>query len=175
MSGFYDLPFFQVGSNVENGKDGVSPTISIKDISGGHMLTITDVTGTKTVNILDGKEGPQGIQGERGLQGEQGPKGEQGSIGPTGPEGPQGKQGLAGETGPAGKDGTNGKSAYEYAVAGGYTGTETNFAAILANAVNAVSKQSITLGLHTDGLLYIFIDGAPVGQGISLTADPETM
>ena len=144
---FYDLPFFPTGSYVENGKDGVSPTVSVKDISGGYSITITDVTGTRTINILNGKEGPQGIQGERGLTGEQGPKGDQGS---------------------AGKDGSNGKSAYEIAQAGGYLGTEEEFATLLANSVN---KQNITLGLHTDGLLYIFINGEPIGTGVAPSAN----
>ena len=173
---FNDLPFFPTGSYVENGKDGVSPTVSVKDISGGHSLTITDVTGTKTINILDGKEGPQGIQGERGLQGEQGPKGdkgdqgerglpgEQGAQGEKGEKGDTGSQGPQGEAGSAGKDGSNGKSAYEFAQDGGYLGTEAEFAGILANSIN---KQTISLGLHTDGLLYIFINGEPTGTGIA--------
>jgi hypothetical protein len=32
----------------------------------------------------------------------------------------------------------------------------------------------ITLGLHTDGLLYIFIDGSPVGSGIELPSGSTT-
>jgi hypothetical protein len=210
-SGFNDLPFFPLGpSDGVNGKDGVSPTISVEDISGGHRLIIVDAIGRRTVDIMngiDGKEGQQGIQGLQGPKGEQGPKGDQGlqgpqgeqgiqgekgetgATGPTGPQGPQGEkgdkgdtgeqgpkgdkgdQGEKGETGPAGKDGTNGKSAYEYAQDGGFTETETKFAEVLANIVN---KQNITLGLHTDNLLYLFIDGQPVGTGIALTTNPET-
>jgi hypothetical protein len=59
----------------------------------------------------------------------------------------------------------DGKTAYEYAKEGGYAGTEAEFAALLANAVD---KRKITLGLHTDGLLYVFIDGVPTGNGIAL-------
>ena len=143
MSSFNDLPFFPVGpSNGVNGKDGVSPTVSIKEISGGYKLTIVDTTGTKTIDVMNGKEGPQGIQG---LPGE---------------------RGLTGETGPAGKEGSEGKSAYKYAQEGGYSGTETEFSGVLANSI---SKQSIALGLHTDGLLYLFINGEPVGTGIKIT------
>ena len=177
MNGVYDLPFFQAGSYVENGKDGISPIITVKDISGGHTITITDAAGTKTINILDGKEGPQGErgltgeqgpkgdkgdQGERGLQGEPGGQGEKGEKGDTGSQGPQG------EAGSAGKDGSNGKSAYEFAKDGGYLGTEAEFAGILANSIN---KQTISLGLHTDGLLYIFINGEPIGTGIAPSAN----
>ena len=50
-------------------------------------------------------------------------KGAKGDTGATGAQGP------AGATGPAGADG---KSAYAYAVEGGYTGTEAEFAAKLA-------------------------------------------
>ena len=31
-----------------------------------------------------------------------------------------------------------------------------------------VDKTSLTLGLHTDGLFYIFVDGTPIGNGIAL-------
>jgi hypothetical protein len=200
MNGFYDLPFFPIGPNDgTNGKDGVSPTISVEDISGGHRLIIVDATGRKTIDVLDGPEGPQGTQGvtgERGPQGiqgpkgdtgEQGPQGEQGEQGLTGPQGPQGEQGPQGQVGPIGPQGLQGEkgdtgptgptgapgedgppgedgmSAYEFAKLGGYTGTEAEFANILANSVN---KQNIYIGLHTDGLLYLFIDGEPVGTGI---------
>ena len=125
-NGFYDLPFFPIGPNDGvNGKDGVSPTISVEDISGGHRLIVVDATGKKTVDVLngvDGQQGEQGIQGERGLQGEQGPKGDKGDKGATGDQGPEG------ETGPAGKDGADGKSAYTYAKESGYSGTEVEFA-----------------------------------------------
>ena len=187
MNGFYDLPFFQVGSSEgTNGKDGVSPTISIKDISGGYTLSITDATGTKTINVMNGKEGPQGIQGlqgERGPTGEtgvQGPKGDRGDTGPQGPQGEAGQPGERGEKGetgatgsqgPAGQPGADGKSAYKYAQDGGYSGTESDFTELLANAVN---KQNITLGLHTDGLLYLFIDGEPIGTGITISVAPES-
>lgn len=120
-----DLPFFPIGSMAgDTGRDGVSPTITVTDITSGHRLTIVDTTGTKTVDILDGQIGPAGEQGPEGRQGIQGPKGDTGNTGPqgekgdTGSQGPQGPQGIpgeqgpTGETGPAGKDGkdgTNGK------------------------------------------------------------------
>ena len=190
---FNDLPFFPVtNGSVENGKDGVSPVISVASISGGHELTIVDAAGTKTIEVLDGTIGPQGIQGIQGIQGptgEQGPKGDQGATGPQGPKGDkgdkgdtgeqgpkgdkgdigeQGNQGEIGPTGQAGKDGIDGKSAYKYAQEGGYTGTEAEFTEIIAHAVN---KQNISLGLHTDGRLYLFIDGEPVGTGIEKSSE----
>lgn len=194
-SGFNDLPFFPLGpSDGVNGKDGVSPTISVENISGGHRLIIVDAAGRKTIDVLDGPQGPQGPQGEQGAKGdtgtqgpkgdtglpgpagEQGPKGdkgdkgdqgEQGQIGPQGPDGQPGKDGIDGQPG---KDGANGKSAYEYAKDGGYTGTEAKFTELLANTVN---KQNISIGIHTDGLLYLFIDGVPTGEGIAINTTPE--
>lgn len=32
----------------------ISPTIEVSDIQGGHRLTITDIDGTKTVDVMDG-------------------------------------------------------------------------------------------------------------------------
>ncbi len=61
--------------------------------------------------------------------------------------------------------GAAGKTAYAYAQDGGYTGTEAEFSTLLANGVD---KRNVTLGLHTDGLIYLFIDGSPVGNGIAL-------
>lgn len=121
-----------------------------------------------------GDTGPEGPRGEQGIQGEIGPQGPAGPAGPAGEKGEQGIQGPTGQTGPTGqpgKDGTNGKSAFEYAQDGGYTGSEAEFMELL---VNTVDKRAITLGMHTDGLLYLFINNEPVGAGISLIATPET-
>ncbi len=74
-----------------------------------------------------GPAGGQGIQGETGPQGPQGVQGEQGETGATGPQGPAGPSGPTGATGPSGK------SAYEYAVDGGYEGSEADFQALLAS------------------------------------------
>lgn len=35
---------------------------------------------------------------------------------------------------------------------------------------NKLSAESITLGTHTDGLVYIFVNGEPVGTGITVSA-----
>lgn len=45
------------GEKGEPGKDGVSPTISVRDIVGGHRITITDSSGSKTVDVKDGENG----------------------------------------------------------------------------------------------------------------------
>ena len=41
----------------EDGQDGVSPTVSVTDITGGHRVTITDADGTKTFDVMDGEDG----------------------------------------------------------------------------------------------------------------------
>ena len=41
----------------EDGEDGVSPTVSVTDITGGHRITITDASGQKTFDVMDGGGG----------------------------------------------------------------------------------------------------------------------
>ena len=50
-------------SNFEGGKDGVSPTVSVTAITGGNRVTITDANGTKTFDVLNGKDGKDGEDG----------------------------------------------------------------------------------------------------------------
>ena len=104
-----------------DGADGLTPTIGE---NGNWYLGDAD-TG-KPSRGDKGEKGDTGSQGEKGDTGAQGPQGEQGPAGATGPKGD------TGATGPAGATGADGKSAYQYAVDGGYTGTETEFAAKLA-------------------------------------------
>ena len=96
-------------AELPDGEVGISPTIDVSAITGGHRLTITDVNGTEYVDVMDGEKGdtgPQGIQGPKGDTGAQGPKGDTGS---QGAKGDKGDKGDTGATGSAGKDGTNGK------------------------------------------------------------------
>lgn len=46
-----------------DGADGVSPAISVTAIAGGHRITITDKSGTKNVNVMDGADGSSGKDG----------------------------------------------------------------------------------------------------------------
>lgn len=54
------------------GGGGISPTISVAVISGGHRVTITDITGTKSFDVMDGETGPAGKDGVSGAAGEDG-------------------------------------------------------------------------------------------------------
>ena len=126
------------------GKDGADGGYYTPAVDADGNLTWTSsadnmpaVTGAN-IKGPQGDTGPQGPQGPAGPQGEigpQGPAGADGAQGPAGEQGPKGDKGDTGDTGPAGADGqpgTNGKSAYQYAVEGGYTGTDAEFAAKLA-------------------------------------------
>lgn len=108
----------------------------------------TALAQARESGAFDGAQGPAGPQGEIGPQGPKGDTGDTGPAGPQGEIGPQGPKGDPGETGPAGADGqpgADGKSAYQYAQEGGYTGTEAEFAAKLAQdfpaSVTAEAKR----------------------------------
>lgn len=48
------------GGGSGSGQDGYSPTIAVQEITGGHRLTITDIDGTKTADVMDGTIGVDG-------------------------------------------------------------------------------------------------------------------
>ena len=138
-------------------------------VAGGYIQYSSD-GGKSWVNLIAMKEligpagpqGPQGLQGDTGPQGLQGPQGEKGDTGAQGPQGetgsqgPQGIQGETGPTGPAGPKGdtgaagADGKSAYQYAKEGGYTGTESEFSARMAEDIPAVDSTLTQSGQAAD-------------------------
>lgn len=81
---------------------------------------------------LTGATGPTGPTGPTGTKGATGNTGATGPIGPTGATGATGPTGATGNTGPTGP---TGKTAYQYAVDGGYAGTEAQFQTLLATAL----------------------------------------
>ena len=105
-------------------------------------------------------QGPQGIQG---------PKGEKGDTGAQGIQGIQGEQGPHGETGATGAAGTDGKSAYEYAVDGGFTGTEEEFVAKLSTAYLPLSGGAMTGAIDVSGTSQV-LDFGVSGYFRGLTA-----
>ena len=54
------------GSDGTNGSNGVSPTLSVAEITGGHRVTITDVNGTQSFDVMDGQDGRDGQNGADG-------------------------------------------------------------------------------------------------------------
>ena len=86
-----------------------------------------DAQAWQNIGSLQGPPGPQGPAGRDGTDGKDGSPGADGKDGEQGPPGADGKQG------PPGTAGADGKSAYQYAVDGGYTGTEAEFQALLGS------------------------------------------
>lgn len=79
-----------------DGADGFSPLIEITDITGGHRISVTDASGTHTVDVMDGVDGADGKDGK---------------------DGTDGKDGADGADGQDGTDGTNGVDGYSPTVA----------------------------------------------------------
>lgn len=46
----------------EPGNDGKSPVVTVTDIENGYRVSITDKDGTKTIDVLNGKDGKDGTQ-----------------------------------------------------------------------------------------------------------------
>lgn len=44
------------------GADGVSPSVTVTDIDGGHRITITDATGEHSFDVMDGQDGAGAVQ-----------------------------------------------------------------------------------------------------------------
>lgn len=143
----------QNGADGAPGADGYSPTASVEQSTDGAKITITDESGTTEAVVKNGKDGRDGTDGAPGRDGVDGQPGKDGTDGITPTIGDNGNwflgatdtgkpsRGATGDTGPTGATGaqgpagTNGKSAYAYAVEGGYTGTETGFSAKLAQEI----------------------------------------
>ena len=53
-------PQGETGQQGEDGQDGFSPTVEVVPITGGHIVMITDVNGTKTFTVMDGKTASEG-------------------------------------------------------------------------------------------------------------------
>lgn len=45
------------GDKGDRGEQGISPTVTITPITGGHRITITDADGTETADVMDGHNG----------------------------------------------------------------------------------------------------------------------
>ena len=132
-------------------------------------------TGAQGPQGETGPQGPQGIRGETGPAGPAGPKGDTGEAGPAGPKGDTGETGPAGPKGDTGAAGADGKSAYQYAVDGGYTGTETEFAEKLAAEIptalpnpNALTFTGAVTGIY-DGSAPLEVEIPSGGRGLTVT------
>ena len=48
------------GPQGQPGADGISPTVTVSPISGGHRVSITDSSGTQSFDVMDGIDGADG-------------------------------------------------------------------------------------------------------------------
>jgi len=48
------------GPTGQNGEDGFSPVVTVEEIEGGHLVTITDASGEHSFEVLDGQGGSGG-------------------------------------------------------------------------------------------------------------------
>ena len=177
-----------------DGADGYSPTASVEQSTDGAKITITDKSGTTEAVVKNGKDGANGRDGADGQPGRDGVDGQPGKDGkdgitPTiGDNGnwylggtdtgkpSRGADGATGATGATGEKGTDGKSAYQYAQDGGYTGTEAEFAAKLAQEMpdelpnpNALTFTGAVTGSY-DGSAPLTVN-IPAGGGGSCGTD----
>lgn len=119
----------------DNGNWWIGDTDTLKPARGEQGLQ--GVRGERGLQGERGAQGERGIQGLQGVQGVQGLPGAKGEKGEPGAKGEQGLQGLPGKDGAAGAKGADGlpgadgKSAYEVAVANGFTGTASAWLASL--------------------------------------------
>ena len=51
------------GVKGDKGDNGVSPTVSVTETTNGHTVAITDVNGTQSFDVLNGKDGKDGASG----------------------------------------------------------------------------------------------------------------
>lgn len=55
-------PTGPTGATGPAGEDGISPTITVTDITGGHRVTITDATGPHSFDVMDGDAADAPVQ-----------------------------------------------------------------------------------------------------------------
>lgn len=174
-SGQFDGAPGEAGADGSPGADGadgvgiqsvVQTTTSAED-GGTNIVTVTKTDGTtSTLQVKNGSKGSDGVPG------------------------------ADGKDGADGQPGANGKTAYQYAVEGGYTGTEAEFAAKLAEEMpdalrnpNALTFTGAVTGSY-DGSAPLSVEipsgggsgsdislgltGAAVGQIAKITAVDDT-
>lgn len=158
-----------------NDKDLPNPDpVDIKGDPGAVFTPSVSSEGVLSWSNNGGLSNPESVsirgpKGEKGDTGATGPQGEQGETGPQGEKGDTGAQGPQGETGPAGADG---KSAYQYAQDGGYTGTQEEFAAKLAEdyipvpATAEVGQTIVVKSVGEDGKPTEWVAADMAGGGI---------
>lgn len=52
------------GSVIPRGNDGISPVVTFTPIEGGNRIAITDINGTKYIDVMDGQKGDAPVKGK---------------------------------------------------------------------------------------------------------------
>lgn len=89
------------GGTGTDGKDGVSPTVEVTETTNGHNVSITDVNGTKSFEVQNGKDGEDGYTPQKNVDYFDGKDGSDGQDGYTPQKGVDyfdGKDGADGKT-----------------------------------------------------------------------------
>ena len=184
-SGAYkDTGVSAAGEKGDDGNPGKAPIIG----SNGNWYVWDETAGayTDTGKPSRGEKGNTGAAGADGNDGRDGTDGITPTIGENGNwylgdtdtgKPSRGADGATGATGATGEKGADGKSAYAYAVEGGYTGTETEFTAKLAEEFpeklpnpNALTFTGAVTGSY-DGSVPLSVEipsGGGSGSDISL-------
>lgn len=55
---------YQLIGGDSGGEEAVSPTVEVVPIEGGHRVTITDVNGSKSFDVMNGEKGDKGDKGD---------------------------------------------------------------------------------------------------------------
>lgn len=63
----YDFSWQNDETGGSGGGAGISPTIVISPIDNGHRVTITDINGTQTFDIMNGEKGDSGYTPQKGI------------------------------------------------------------------------------------------------------------
>lgn len=152
------------GATGSKGADGTPCTHSWN----GTTLTVTSASGTTSADL----------KGEKGDKGDTGSKGDKGDTGASGKDGTDATVTTANITKALGYtpakqsdvESLSGQKADKTAIPT-KTSQLTNDSGFLTqhqDISGKVDKNAITLDKHTDGLVYIFISGNPVGNGVEL-------
>ena len=166
------------GKDGNNGKDGMDGANGV----GIQKAWVED--GELKINLTNGVTSNLGVvKGEKGDRGERGIDGAKGDKGDRGEKGEKGSQGERGLTGEQGIQGENGKSAYEYAQAGGFTGTEAEFYQLLgglsagkqAKIGEVVLRASEWAGSNNLYSQVVNVAGATVNSQVDLTPSAEQL
>ena len=157
--------------NGKDGKDGISPAVTVTETETGATISVTDATGTTTAELHNGEKGDTGSRGAAGksayevalqngftgteadwltsLKGQKGDAGEPGATGAKGDPGEKGDAGTPGKDGVNGKDGTNGVDGKDGA--DGYSPTATVTETDAGAVISITDKNGTTTATIKNG------------------------